>query len=132
MYFSGDLAKSIRSKTDIKFGLYYSLYEWYHPLYKNDKSLNFTENKFVTNKIAPELQELIETYKPEVIWSDGDWEAPDKYWKSKEFLAWLYNESPVKDSVVVNDRWGIDIPCHHGGYYTCQDRFNPGIHPLKR
>lgn len=45
-------------------------------------------------------------YKPEIIWSDGDWEASDDYWGSKDVLAWLYNSSPVKDIVVVNDRWG--------------------------
>jgi len=28
--------------------------------------------------------------------------------------------------VVVNDRWGDGISCHHGGYYTCDDRYNPG------
>ena len=27
-------------------------------------------------------------------------------------IAWLYNESPVKDEVVVNDRWGSGAPCH--------------------
>ncbi len=41
-----------------------------------------------------------------MIWSDGDWEASDEYWGSKNVLAWLYNSSPVKDTVVVNDRWG--------------------------
>lgn len=34
--------------------------------------------------------------------------------------------SPVKDTVVTNDRWGSGMACHHGGYFTCQDRFNPG------
>ncbi len=27
---------------------------------------------------------------------------------------------------VVNDRWGKGASCHHGGYYTCSDRYNPG------
>ena len=25
-----------------------------------------------------------------------------------------------------NDRWGAGIACRHGGYFTCQDRYNPG------
>jgi len=125
-YKIGELAKAIRNKTDIKFGLYHSMYEWYNPLYITDKQNNFTTDRFVTHKIIPELYELVETYKPEIIWSDGDWEASDSYWKSKEFLAWLYNKSPVKDTVVVNDRWGSNIPCHHGDFFTCTDRFNPG------
>ncbi|XP_050462733.1 alpha-L-fucosidase isoform X2 [Cataglyphis hispanica] len=123
----GELAEAIRSKTNIRFGLYHSMYEWYNPLYVADKRNNFTTDIFVTQKIIPELQELVETYKPEIVWSDGDWEASDSYWKSKEFLAWLYNESPVKDTVVVNDRWGSNMPCHHGGFFTCTDRFNPGV-----
>jgi len=32
-----------------------------------------------------------------------------------------------KDSVVVNDRWGSDTLCKHGGYFTCHDRYNPGV-----
>ena len=73
-----------------------------------------------------ELYELVSQYTPDLIWSDGD-PAPPEYWKSQEFLAWLYNESPVKDTVVVNDRWGFDTSCKHGGFLNCADRFLPYI-----
>lgn len=73
------------------------------------------------------MYELVNTYKPEILWSDGNWEATDEYWKSKDFLAWLYNESPVKDVIVTNDRWGSNTPCTHGGFLSCNDRYNPGV-----
>ena len=38
-----------------------------------------------------------------------------------------YYYSPVKDTVVVNDRWGSGDSCKNGGYFTCHDRYNPGI-----
>jgi len=37
-----------------------------------------------------------------------------------------YNESPVKDTVAVNDRWGLDTVKAHGGYWTGTDRWTPG------
>lgn len=126
-YSVGDLSNAIRAKTDIKFGIYYSLFEWFNRLYNEDTKNGFLTSKYVDNKAMPELKEIIWKYKPEVIWSDGDWEAPDGYWKSKEFLAWLYNESGVKDTVVTNDRWGQGITCKHGDFYTCSDRYNPGV-----
>lgn len=54
--------------------------------------------------MLPEIKELIETFKPHVLWSDGDWEALPEYFGSEDFLAWLYNDSPVKDTIVTNDR----------------------------
>lgn len=66
-------------------------------------------------------------HRKQVVWSDGDWEAPDDYWASKEFIAWLYNDSPVRDTVVTNDRWGKDTLCRHGDFYTCADRYSPGV-----
>ncbi|XP_043217743.1 alpha-L-fucosidase-like [Amphibalanus amphitrite] len=125
----GDLATAIRNRTDLHFGLYHSLYEWFNPLYLNDRAANRSD--FVTGKTIPELHELVETYRPDVIWSDGDWDDTPEYWTSKEFLAWLYNDSPVRDTVVTNDRWGQGTMCEHGGFLTCSDHYNPG-HLLER
>ncbi|KAK3585974.1 hypothetical protein CHS0354_038519 [Potamilus streckersoni] len=122
----GMLANSIRKRTNIKLGLYHSLFEWFNPLFLQDQANKFATNYFVTSKTMPELYELVNTYKPDIIWSDGGDGALDTYWNSKEFLAWLYNDSPVKDTVVTNDRWGTNCGCKHGGYLTCKDRYNPG------
>jgi alpha-L-fucosidase len=107
----GDLFKAVR-KTSVRAGMYYSLYEWYNPLYKSDI------NKYVSDHMWPQMKDLINTYQPDVFWTDGDWDVSDAKWKSPEFLAWLYNESPVKDKVVTYDRWGSGIRFHHGGVYT--------------
>ncbi|XP_050730393.1 alpha-L-fucosidase-like [Eriocheir sinensis] len=124
----GDLAYAIKSQTPhIHFGLYHSLFEWFNPLYLKDKDNKFLTNEFVTQKTLPELYELVNNYQPDVVWSDGDADASDKYWNSTHFLAWLFNDSPVNQTVVVNDRWGSGIMCHHGSFYTCHDNFNPGV-----
>ncbi|XP_048236588.1 alpha-L-fucosidase-like [Haliotis rufescens] len=122
-----EMAEALKSKTDLHLGLYHCPEGWFHPLYLQDKANNFTTSKFVEAQITPELYELVNNYKPDIVWSDGEWEAPDTYYGSKEFLAWLYNDSPVKDTVVTNDRWGDGDHCQHGGYWTCHDRYNPEV-----
>jgi len=112
----GELFSAVR-KTSVHAGMYYSLFEWYNPLWLKDK------NAYVTQHMWPQMKELINTYKPDVFWSDGEWMEPDTTWKSKEFLQWLYNESPVKDKVVTYDGWGSnvwgsDATSHHGAVYT--------------
>ncbi|XP_055979086.1 tissue alpha-L-fucosidase [Sorex fumeus] len=124
----GELEKAVR-KRNMRYGVYHSLLEWFHPLYLLDKKNNFKTQFFVKEKTMPELYDLVIRYRPDLIWSDGDWESTDSYWNSTGFLAWLYNDSPVKDEVVVNDRWGLNCSCHHGGYYNCEDKFRPKTAP---
>ena len=95
----GDLTNAVRD-AGLKMGYYYSLYEWFNPLYKQDKK------RYVSEHMFPQFKDLVTKYKPSVIFSDGEWELSDTAWRSEELLAWLYNESPVKNEVVVNDRWG--------------------------
>ena len=107
----GDLFTAIR-KTSVHPGMYYSLYEWYNPIWLKDRA------RYVSDYMWPQMKDLINTYQPDVFWTDGDWDASDTVWKSPQFLAWLYNESPVKDRIVTYDRWGAGIRFHHGGVYT--------------
>ncbi len=107
----GDLFKAVR-KTSVRAGMYFSLYEWYNPLWKFDQDL------YVKEHLWPQMKDVINTYQPDVFWTDGEWDASDTVWQSKEFLTWMFNESPVKEKVVVNDRWGRDIRFKHGGIYT--------------
>jgi len=94
----------------------------YNPIYLADKASGFKEKNFVA-KAMGELVDLVTRYEPEVIWSDGDWEAPDSYWDAPtNFLAWLTTNSSVKDTVVYNDRWGDGDSCKHGSFYSCQVR----------
>ncbi|WP_052293090.1 alpha-L-fucosidase [Coraliomargarita akajimensis] len=88
------------NKHGLKMGIYYSLYEWYHPLWLQDKE------RFATEWFHPKFKEVVSKYKPWHIFLDGEWDLPWDKWRSNELAHWLYNESPVKDTVVVNDRWG--------------------------
>jgi len=125
----GELANATRAK-NLKFGLYHSMFEWFNPLYRQDKQNNWNTREFAEKKTMPELRELIEQYSPSLIWSDGEWEAPSDYWTSRDFLTWLYNDSPVKDDIVVNDRWGKETRLTHGGYFSGADRQQPGAQLL--
>ncbi|AGA80140.1 alpha-L-fucosidase [Echinicola vietnamensis] len=109
----GELTKAVR-KTEVKMGVYYSLYEWYHPWWQHDKE------RFVEDHYLPQIKDLVQRYQPDILWTDGEWEMEGEQWKSEAFLAWLYNESAAKDHILVNDRWGKGLRQQHGGYYTTE------------
>jgi len=109
----GDLSASVR-KSGLKMGIYFSLYEWFNPLWKIDRK------RYVAEHMIPQFKDVVSRYSPSLIFSDGEWDMPDSDWKSPELLAWLFNESPSKGDVIVNDRWGKGIRHNHGGYYTTE------------
>lgn len=109
----GELSAAVKAK-GIKMGMYYSMYEWHNPLYKTDFP------RFVDEHYIPQFKDLVTKYEPEVIFMDGEWDHSAEDWKSPEVVSWLYNETKVKDSVVINDRWGKATRHKHGGYYTTE------------
>jgi alpha-L-fucosidase len=110
----GELSAAVRRK-NLEMGFYYSLYEWFNPLW-----LSGDRNAFVERHMFPQFKDLVTRYSPAVIFSDGEWEMPSEQWRAPELLAWLYNDSPVAAKVVVNDRWGKESRHRHGGYYTTE------------
>ena len=44
---SGELYSAVRAKHDLHFGVYYSWYEWFNPLYLRDKSYSWGSQYYV-------------------------------------------------------------------------------------
>jgi alpha-L-fucosidase len=109
----GELTDAVRRK-GLRMGIYYSLYEWYNALWLSDKL------RYVKQHMHRQFKEVVSRYKPGLIFADGEWELTSAEWGSPELLAWLFNESPTKQEVVVNDRWGKDTRHRHGGYWTTE------------
>ncbi|CAG2163794.1 unnamed protein product [Oppiella nova] len=79
-----DLSTAVKD-AGLHFGVYHSLFEWFNPYYLKDQANNFTTNDFTKIKTRPELEELVNTYKPDLIWSDGN-AGPAQYWESQQFI----------------------------------------------
>jgi alpha-L-fucosidase len=110
----GDLTDAVRVK-GLKMGLYYSLYEWYHPLY------NKTDiQRYVSEHMIPQFKDVVERYKPSIIFADGEWDYESDVWHTEKLMAWLFNESSCGQDVVINDRWGKGCRGINGGYFTTE------------
>lgn len=109
----GDLSEAVKN-AGLYMGFYYSLYEWFNPIYRSNLE------HYVDHHMLPQMKDLVMRYEPDIIWPDGEWDHPSEVWKSTEFLAWLYNDSPVKETVVVNDRWGRETRGKSGDFYTTE------------
>ncbi len=109
----GELAAATRA-AGLKFGFYYSYYEWFNPLWLSDRKA------YVDRHMIPQFKDVVTRYKPALIFLDGEWDMPPEDWKSAEIAAWLYNESPSRDELIVNDRFGKGSRHKHGGYFTTE------------
>jgi alpha-L-fucosidase len=118
-----EVSEAVRAK-GLRMGLYYSLSEWFHPW--TSELITAEERdypRYVEEHMLPQMKDIVERYKPAVLFPDGHWTATTETWRSREFLAWLFNESSVRDDIAVNDRWGYspegeNTMGKHGGFFT--------------
>ena len=108
-----ELSDAVKA-SGLHMGLYFSLLER-HPLYTPE-----TIDRFVSEINHAQLKELVLKYEPEIVWPDGEWDYPAETHRGPEFLAWLLNESPVRDRVCFNDRWGKQRRGTLGDFYTTE------------
>jgi len=127
----GELTAAVRAK-GLRMGLYYSIIEWESNWTRRTESGYFIpkslvdkygipEEEYIDNHMIPQLKELVLSYRPAVIFGDaGEWDRSAEEWKTLDFLAWLYNSAPNREEVVVNDRFGRDMPGKHGDYFSSE------------
>ena len=79
------------------------------------------------------MYDYVTRYKPDYIWSDGDWDASWKYWKSPEFLAWLYNDR-YASSLEITSSSNIVYPSNKNNGKSCcttHYRYHQTSYPMK-
>ena len=99
----GELSTAVK-KAGLHMGLYYSLPEWNNPLHRWDTDPHRNIKPYVDQHMIPQFKELIATYKPDLIFADGEWFNSAEEWHSAELISWYYNL--VGPDAVVNNRWG--------------------------
>lgn len=99
----GELEVAVRNR-DIRFGLYYSLPEWDHPLHRWYIDPHDSIHHYVEQHMIPQFRELVGTYKPDLVFADGEWFNHADDWQARELISWYFDL--VGPDAIVNDRWG--------------------------
>lgn len=99
----GETAEAMR-KEGIRFGAYYSLAEWTNPRHIWMEDPHDSIADYVENYMIPQFKEMIARYRPEVLFTDGEWFNTAEQWHARELIAWYYNT--MGPEAICNDRWG--------------------------
>ncbi len=102
----GDLTKAVKDE-GLKMGLYYSLPEWNHPLHRWYQDPHDSIAKYVDQYMIPQFKELVSTYRPSLIFADGEWFNTAEQWHSAELIQWYYHL--LGKEAIVNNRWGSGL-----------------------
>ncbi len=113
--FKRDIVKELADachSAGMKFGVYYSQRDWYHPAYLIGDNNEYRE--FMKNQI----RELLTNYgKVDIIWFDSygtrdlnDCKVHDELWKPQELLEMMHELQP---GIIVNNRLAILASYNH-------------------
>ncbi len=99
-----DILAEMKAEADrqgVKFGLYYSIWDWHDP----DFETNFAAYK---TRMYAQLKELVDNYHPALLWFDGEWTTtnPTNNWSERDgeqLQDYLHSLDPT---LVVNNRAG--------------------------
>lgn len=122
--FCQELTDAVR-KRGMEMGLYYSLTEWTNPLYRWTIDTNISIDSYVNEHLIPQFKEMVDKFKPTIIFSDGDWDHTYKELHSDELVDYYYKV--VGKKAIVNDRWGSGF---NHGFLTPE--YSAGIIETKR
>lgn len=106
----GALAAACK-KQGIKFCIYYTILDWWHPDYPIHSAHNSTidpkadMSRYITY-MKNQLKELITNYDPYMLWFDGGWEQPWTDEMGKDLYAYL---KKLKPDVIINNRLGKEM-----------------------
>ena len=127
----GDLTDAVRAE-GLRMGMYYSIPEWethrshrveggYFIPEADAERFGLDPETYPAEVLWPQWQELNETYRPSVVFTDGgEWDFPEEYTRTREMLTWLYRDAPHGDEVVVNDRIHRGMPGTHGDIFSTE------------
>ncbi len=98
-----ELTKAVR-QAGLRMGLYYSLTEWSNPLHRWTVDPDSTLGRYVTGYMMPQFRFMVDRFRPDAIFADGDWDYSAEQLHSADLIGWYYGM--VGDDAIVNDRWG--------------------------
>lgn len=107
-----DLLKPLQEaclRHGVRFCLYYSIMDWYHPDYAQRRGYNDVAQgpanmpRFVQSFLKPQLKEITERFDPGILWFDGEWEGCYTTEMGEDIEAWCRKLAP---HAIINNRVG--------------------------
>jgi alpha-L-fucosidase len=107
----------------LKVGTYFSLIDWTHPDYpgflKDSARYKIKDAPERWAKFVPfchgQIEELMQAYKPDLMWFDGDWEHNADEWQAKSIREMILKYNP---NTIINGRLA-----GYGDYDTPEQNF---------